>query len=50
MRQGPDTRLRPDDPAGSYEASPDRTERILFFVTVGLLSVGTLAYVIVSQL
>jgi hypothetical protein len=47
--KAPAGKARPEDPAGSYEASPDRTERILFFLTVGLLSLGGLAYVVASQ-
>jgi hypothetical protein len=37
------------DPAGSYEANPDRSERTLFFLTVGLLVFGGLLYLVLSQ-
>jgi hypothetical protein len=38
-----------DDPRESYEATPDRSDRILFFLTVGLLGLGGLLYLILLQ-
>jgi hypothetical protein len=38
---------QPSRPTDSYAANPDRTERILFFVTVGALLVVALVVVIV---
>jgi hypothetical protein len=42
-------RGRRDGPDGSYEADPDRSERTLFFLTVGLLAFGGLLYLVLSQ-
>jgi hypothetical protein len=44
-----ESRRTHDDPAASYEGNPDRSERTLFFLTVGLLIFGGLMYLVLSQ-